>query len=162
MSKEHGDIYSSRKFRPTLQEEAEQPATGSWENELDPGRRSNVIFGITIFIFATLIGLVVYQQYQLRLKVYTERQRTSRRLSIPNKNPAKLASLDPMYSILADEILSQDIKDIPSGGDLPLNAQWVKQTAHHLVLAEKSIQEGLQEDSLDHLQRGFKPSFLIS
>ena len=120
-----------------------------WTDAVRRERRSMGVLALVVILIVCLVSAVVVQQYLLIVRRPSDKDLVHTRVN----KPAPTSTLDLNAEIQAqsiiDELAESQVLKIPEAGDLPFNAQWVKQAAYHLVQADKAAREERLDDALD-------------
>lgn len=163
MQKSQHDIYRTRRganpSAPVVTEGSPGDSFGKlWLEELRKSRRNAILFGAVVFGFVLLILIIFFQQYLLMNRPsFEERPSPIRMISAdPHETrPARSMSyldfsIDRESMFLLDELQESTPLTRVEASDMPLNADWIKQAAYHVVMAEKAEREQLVETALEH------------
>lgn len=129
------------------------PLAQPWMDAMRQRRRSSFFLALIVLVVTALVGTVAVQQYLL-----STRRTTGKWVVRPPPGKAGATSpldlnADPQTQFLMDELTELPVLSIPEKGDMPLNIQWVKQAAYHLMQAEKASKEERLDQALEAYQK---------
>jgi len=127
-----------------------------WVDARRRNQRATVALTLVVFIILALIATVVVQQYLLK------KQPAGKVTSKPVQEKTIMSSsfnvtTDTQTQLMMDELSELKNIALPEKGDMPLNTQWIKQAAYHLIQAEKATREERFDDAID----SYKKALLI-
>lgn len=119
-------------------------------------RMQNAITVLVLFLIATLVVVISFQQYLLTTGPDEEPVRSSAAGS-PDQEPVLAdapppADRSPQSAYILDRLTDQSALDLGEG-DKPLHSDWVKQAAYHILRGEGAYQEGDNAEALNEFER---------
>lgn len=160
MKKTSQDIYGTNRKKAEADPLSDQARYDllqkPWLDARRRNRRTTIVLALVVFIILALIATVVVQQYLLAkrpmgkgtLKPVPERTVMSSPFDV---------TTDTQTQLMMDELSELKSIPLPEKGDMPLNMQWIKQAAYHLIQAEKATREERFDDAID----SYKKALLI-
>jgi len=147
------DIYGTDRKKPEGEPGDDVDPAGllskPWFDAVRRERRSTVVLVSVALIMTLLVAAVVVQQYLLLARRPSDRDAVWTRVSkLPPSSVLDLNAESEAQTIV-DELTEAKVLKVPDSGNMPFNAQWVKQAAYHVVQAEKASREERLDDALD-------------
>ncbi|MBN1268021.1 MAG: tetratricopeptide repeat protein [Kiritimatiellae bacterium] len=154
------DIYSTQRTdreRGAFMPAAGYPAPDAWTKELRRGRRSSILFGLTVFGFTILLCVIIFQQYLISIRPRQARSGTPGEMVTVRTSASPLDLNVPLEATMVmEELTATTLLPIPEDGELPFDAQWIKQAAYYVALGEKAYKEERLEVALGHFDKALK------
>ena len=160
MKKTSQDIYGTNRKKAEVDPLSDQDRFDllqkPWVDARRRHRRATIVLTLVVFIILALIATVVIQQFLLK------KQPTGKWTSTPVPEKTIMSSsfnvtTDTQTQFMMDELAELKNITLPEKGDMPLNTQWIKQAAYHLIQAEKATREERFDDAID----SYKKALLI-
>ncbi len=146
------DIYGTNRKqsdRDTLPElDQVELLSKPWADAVRRERRSTLVLVSVAVLITMLVGAVVVQQYLLIARRSADREPLATRLSKTAPSSVLDLNAEIQAQSIIDELTEAQILKIPAEGNMPFNAQWVKQAAYHVIQAEKASREERLDDAL--------------
>jgi len=124
-----------------------------WIEAMRKRQRSTILFSFVVIICTIVISAVVVL-YNLRMTRKPSDQWHSAFEATTISGPTPFdTETDTQTRFLMDELVPQKAVTIPDGGDLPLNTQWLKQAAYHVIQGERAEKEDRFNDALSSYEK---------
>lgn len=129
-----------------------------WTAEWRRTRRASRLFGLGVVLFVLLICVIVFQQYLITIQPRRGRAVASPRATAETPRPLPAADFSaPLEAVLfAEELASVSLLPIPEEGNLPFDAQWIKQAAYYVMMGEKAYKAEQLEAAAEHFRKALK------
>lgn len=118
--------------------------------------RTNAVLAAATLIAAGVAGWMLFAHKQSPSLTEEAVPSAGRRIDFQLSSPPLSIALSPTAEVLADELADLPLSPPPTSGAAPLDINWIKQAAYHVVMGQKAYAEESLPEALRHFEACLK------
>ncbi|NCC53509.1 MAG: tetratricopeptide repeat protein [Spartobacteria bacterium] len=122
----------------------------------------SLVFSLVLAVVSMTTGFFVAQRYLTPTGEMNGGATVENRSALVTRTIRTLHEFNPIMDfgteteLLADELADLTPRTLPVQGDPPLDTEWIKQAAYHIVLAEREYEDDAPAKALEHYKKALE------